>query len=72
MKPALAFFLAGAAIIIALRILVGCQPSVARPAAYGAELVACSKSSATLADSITCENSVRARYGRPLRDAGVQ
>jgi hypothetical protein len=50
----------------------GCKPSAARPAAYGAELAECTRSSATLAASIECENGVRTRYGRPLRDGGAE
>jgi hypothetical protein len=42
-----------------------------RPATYQAELVACSQTAKTLAESIACENAVRARYGRPPRDAGA-
>jgi hypothetical protein len=51
--------------------LSACSTENVRPAAYGTELAACTEKSATLAESIECENKVRARYGRPLRDAGV-
>ncbi len=56
--------------IIAL-VMVSCATENVRPAAYGAELAACTEKSATLTESIECENKVRTRYGRPLRDAGV-
>jgi len=65
---AIALALFGALFVIAK--CTGCAPSTARPAAYGAELTACTTTSATLEASIACENGVRARYGRPLRDAG--
>lgn len=39
----------------------------ARPTAYGVELEECSRKSPTLAESITCENEVRGRYGRQPR-----
>jgi hypothetical protein len=55
--------------------VASCVPSgTARPAAYEAELVACSDRATSLAESIRCENEVRARYGRPLRslDGGAQ
>lgn len=48
---------------------MACTP---RPVAYGVELANCTDKSKTLTESITCENGVRARYGRPLRDAGVE
>jgi hypothetical protein len=57
---------------IVLIAIAGCEPRYAKPAAYGAELAACSETSTSLAESIACENGVRARYGRPLRDAGAQ
>jgi hypothetical protein len=38
-----------------------------RPAVYELELTACTHKSATLTESIACENEVRARYGRALR-----
>lgn len=70
------FVTAGLAVFALLFIVARCtgctEPHYARPAAYGVELADCSESSATLADSIACENRVRARYGRPLRDAGSQ
>lgn len=41
-----------------------------RADAYGAELMECNRKATTLRESIECENSVRARYGREPRDAG--
>lgn len=38
-----------------------------KAAIYELELTSCSQRSATLRESIACENEVRARYGRPLR-----
>lgn len=46
-------------------------------ASYATALVACSELATTLAESITCENDVRAHYGRPprpmprLKDGGL-
>lgn len=40
---------------------------VAKPAAYETELLACTAGASTMSESITCENGVRARYGRPPR-----
>ena len=53
-------------------VLAACEPSTAKPAAYGAELEECTRRSITLTESVKCENEVRARYGRPPRalDAG--
>ncbi len=49
-----------------------CTPSTtkraATPAEYGAELAACSVSSTTCDQSIACENELRAKHKRPLRD----
>lgn len=36
-------------------------------ARYHAELIACTATSSTLAESIACENRVRAYFGKPLR-----
>jgi hypothetical protein len=49
--------------------LIACVPqaSDARATAYEAELVACNRTANSLQESIDCENSVRARYGRPFR-----
>jgi len=55
--------------IVLMQQVVGCI--AAKPAVYETELVECNRNSTTLHDSITCENLVRMRYGRPLRDAGV-
>lgn len=61
----------GAAIGILTWVFACTAPTqAAKPAAYGAELAACTEVSKTLAESIDCENHVRARYGRPPRDAG--
>jgi len=49
---------------------IGCKPGDAKPAAYSAELAECNRSAQTLQDSIACEDRVRVRYGRPVRDAG--
>ena len=57
------------AALLLLCLASGCTPNDARPAAYGAELEECNRTAATLEESITCENKVRTRYGRPLRDA---
>ena len=54
---------------IALVLLVAACHTVAKPAAYGAELAECSRTAETCEQSIACENETRARYGRPLRDA---
>ena len=43
------------------------EPADARATAYGAELAACTAQSATREASETCEDGVRARYGRPAR-----
>jgi hypothetical protein len=51
----------------------GCiPPRTAKPAAYGAELAACSETAKTCEESIRCENQVRARYGRPPRTGGCE
>ncbi len=54
--------------------LVGCAHSLERPATYSGELGACTATSKTCAESIACENDVRAKYKRELRDpkAGCQ
>jgi hypothetical protein len=49
--------------------LAGCWWPAASAAPYGAELAACTAQSKTCAESIACENRVRASRGRPLRDA---
>lgn len=56
---ALAWFVTGGA-------LVACS-LMSRPATYGAKLAACNEAARTLAESVACENKVRAEYGRPLR-----
>jgi hypothetical protein len=52
--------------------LIACTPETARPArviTYGFELEECTRKADTCQESIACENEVRARYSRPLRDA---
>jgi hypothetical protein len=52
--------------------LFGCTPETARPArviSYGFELEECTRKADTCQQSIACENEVRTRYSRPLRDA---
>ncbi len=58
--------------------LSACIPNTARAMTYGAELQTCTASARekypndnalACESSIACENDVRARYGRPLRDA---
>jgi hypothetical protein len=66
----LALFLFAVAFLTVL--VSGCKPETVRPAAYGAELAACSESAKTCEESIVCENKVRARYQRPLRTGGCQ
>ena len=46
---------------------VACWTS--RPASYSAQLADCTAKSSTCEESIACENEVRAKYNRPLRDA---
>ena len=41
----------------------------ARVISYGFELEECTRNAQTCAESIKCENEVRTRYSRPLRDA---
>ncbi len=50
---------------------IACVHSIAKPAAYGVELQACTADASTLAASLACENEVRARYARPLLDGGA-
>lgn len=47
-------------------------PGSAKPAAYEVELLACNRKSESLAESIACEERVRAAYGRPARDGGAR
>ncbi len=63
-----AFLVVGTFVVLAILGQCGCAAS--RPATYQSELVFCNQTSKTLAESIDCENRVRAAYGRPLRDAG--
>ena len=70
-RTTLTFFGCLAIVVVgieAMAYLASCAPS--RPALYGAELAACSETSTTFEESVTCENGVRSRYGRPPRDAG--
>ncbi len=53
-------------------LLVACAHIVSRPAAYTTELEECNRKSNTLKESVDCENEVRIKYNRPLRDAGVE
>jgi hypothetical protein len=39
----------------------------ARPAEYGARLAECNRTSKTCTESIACENTARAEFGRALR-----
>ncbi len=60
-------------VVLAVTLAVtACTPSTTKrastPAEYGAELALCSASSTTCAQSIACENDVRAKHKRPLRD----
>jgi hypothetical protein len=66
----LALFLFAVAVLTVL--VQGCKPSVAKPAAYGVELEECSRNAKTCEESVSCENQVRARYGRPLRTGGCK
>lgn len=72
MKDLVTAAVIGLMFFVCIYLARGCSPSNARPTAYGAELQACTESSKTLAESIVCENGVRTRYGRPLRDASVE
>lgn len=71
-RAATAFFglLAVIALVALLMFLGSCAAS--RPAAYGAELAACTETSSTLEQSQACEDRVRSAYGRPPRDAGKE
>jgi hypothetical protein len=52
-----------------LVMLMGCSSAPSpKPAFYGFELEQCNKLATTCEESIACENKVRARYNRPLRD----
>lgn len=64
------FLFAFAVAFCALLSQWGCNATTSRPAAYEAALVACNEWADTLAESIDCENKVRRKFGRPLRDAG--
>lgn len=46
---------------------VACEPS--KPANYTTDLTQCNLTAKTCQESIACENEVRAKYKRPLRDA---
>jgi hypothetical protein len=66
--PALLLFV-GFCLLLA-RVLAGCaaaQSPKAKAGGYEAELLACTEQAATLRESVTCENAVRARWHRPLR-----
>lgn len=48
--------------------VVACGAAVAvKPTVYGAALEECNRTSKTCAESIDCENRLRADAGRPLR-----
>ena len=79
--PPILFLLAVLCVVVPCLLVSGCSAAAAtvKPAAYEAELIACSEKSSTLFESIACENRARAREGRPLRpypafdrDGGVQ
>lgn len=46
-------------------------PATAKSLSYGIELEECNRLSKTCIDSIQCENEVRTRYKRPLRDVSA-
>lgn len=50
-----------------LLLLAGCVAG--KPATYQAELVDCNRTATSCAESIACENRLREREHRPLRDA---
>ncbi len=48
--------------------LVACSSTPSpKAASYSVELEECNRKATTCAESIACENDVRARYKRPLR-----
>lgn len=55
---------------LAFLLVMGCGATLEKPKDYEAELIACNALATTLDESIACENEVRAKYRRPLRDAG--
>ncbi len=46
------------------------EPATNRADQYGDELKDCNLDAGTCLQSIECENRVRAKYGRPMRDLG--
>lgn len=58
-------------IVLAMSALCGCAAAapVVEPGKYGLELADCTATSKTCDESIACENALRAKLGRPLRDA---
>ncbi len=69
----LGWFVGGPIAVAALvRVLTGCHdgpPKVPASSGYAAKLAACTATSKTCAESIACENDVRAEYHREPRDA---
>jgi hypothetical protein len=62
-KPMILF----AALVLMSMDAVACWAS--RPASYTSQLADCTEKSKTCEESIACENEVRVKYKRPLRDA---
>ncbi len=56
-------------VMLATLVVIACHAK--SPADYGDELVKCNKEAATCEASIACENLVRAKYGRALRDSAL-
>lgn len=60
------------AIVSLTLIACGSKPAPIAPASYGIELEECNRTAKTCEESISCENRVRARHGRPLRTGGCE
>lgn len=58
-------------LLVGVTLGLGCERAAptARVVTYGFELEDCNDKATTCAESIACENEVRRRYNRPLRDA---
>lgn len=68
MNHATLFFCGAASgAVLASLFACGAQP---KPASYVEQLTMCTEVSDTLQQSLECEDRVRARFGRPLLDAG--
>jgi len=55
-------------LVLLLVLMLACSSPPHRSVGYGLELTKCNENAKTCTDSIVCENAVRAREGRPLRD----